>query len=204
MKIHEVEQKADAWFACRIGKVTASELGNLLTPQFEHRTGEMPKSYLYAKAAEAYRGVALPGFSTHATEQGIELEDRARSWFAFQSDHVIRNVGFVETDDGKFGCSPDALLDDDNGLELKCAECQTHVKYLLEGKLPTIYRTQVHGSMFATGRPKWTFMSYRPGFAPFVLKVNRDESICAKIAEAVDKFAGQLDSAMSKLREANA
>lgn len=203
-KIHSlVEQGTEEWLKLRVGKVTASELGNLLTPLFKLREGEGVKTYLCSKAAEQWRGQPLPGFTSHATEQGQLLEDEARREFAFDTDHKIHNVGFVETDDGKFGCSPDALLDEDGGLELKCPEPTNHVRYLLDGTLPKDYACQVHGSMFATGRPWWKFVSYRRGFPAFVLRVERDESICQKIEDAVGLFAIQLEAAIKKLKEAN-
>lgn len=204
MKIHDCAQGELEWLKLRVGKVTASELDNLLSPTFEIRKGEMPKTYLYTKTAEAWRGQPLPGFSSHATEQGQMLEDEARKWFAFSTEHQVKNVGFVETDNGHFGCSPDALLDEDGGLELKCPEPTNHVRYLLDGTLPKDYACQVHGSMFATGRPWWKFVSYRRGFPAFVLRVERDEAICAKIAEVVAQFAGQLSDALAKLKQADA
>lgn len=198
-KIHEIEQGTEDWLTVRVGKVTASELGEILTPLFKVREGETPRTYMYSKLAEAYRGKALPGFSSWSTEQGQELEQEARSWFAFDTEHKVRNVGFVETDDGRFGCSPDALLDDDGGLELKCVEPTNHVRYLLEGRLPPAYACQVHGSMLATGRPWWKFVSYRRGFPAFVLKVERDEEIMGKIQSALASFYEQFDKAMAQL-----
>lgn len=205
MIVHdEALQGSVEWLQLRVGKVTASELHNLLTPAFKLRDGETPKTYLYSKVAEAWRGKPLPGFSSWATEQGQELEDEARKWFAFTTEHTVRNVGFIEADGGMFGCSPDALLDDDGGLELKCPEPTNHCRYLIEGVLPKDYVTQVHGSLFATGRPWWKFVSYRRGFPAFVLKVERDENICAQIGEAVAQFTERFNAAMQRLKEANA
>lgn len=203
MRIHEIPQGDLEWLKLRVGKVTASELNNLLTPAFKPRDGEMPKTYLYSKVAEAWRGEPLPGFSSHSTEQGQLLEDEARREFAFDTEHKVRNVGFVETDDGTFGCSPDALLDEDGGLELKCPEPTNHVRYLLNGELPPQYACQVHGSMFATGRPWWKFVSYRRGFPTFTIRVERDERICRAIEEVVSDFAAKLTAALEQLKQAN-
>lgn len=200
-KIHPIDQGSAEWLQMRVGKVTASELDNLVTPEFSIRKGEMPHGYLCSKLAEAWRGTALPGFSSHATEQGQILEDEARKWYAFTFDaEKIQNVGFVEHDDGRCGCSPDALLDDDGGLELKCPEPQTHVKYLLGGELPKIYAAQVHMSLYVTGRAWWRFVSYRRGFPAFVLRVDRDEAIIAKIAAALGAFYSAFDAGMKTLR----
>lgn len=200
-KIHTILQGDTAWLKLRVGKVTASEASNLLTPEFKLRTGEMPHTYLCEKVAEAWRGEPLPGFSSWATEQGAMLEDEARAWYALEHDDFpIQNVGFVETDDGRAGCSPDALLGDEGGLELKAPEPTNHVRYLLGGELPKQYVVQVHFSMWVTGRPWWRFVSYRRGFPAFVLHVQRDEKICEKIEAAVAAFSKEFDAAMAKLK----
>jgi len=204
MKIYPCDQGGSEWLQARVGKVTASEAGELLTPEFEIRKGETPKTYLARKLAEHILGRPLEGFTSFSTEQGELLEMEARSWFALEFDgvHKVRQVGFVEGDDGRCGCSPDALLDKDGGLELKAPQPTNHVKYLLDGKLPKDYAVQVHFSMFVTGRPWWYFMSYRRKFAPFVLRVERDEAIIEKIREALAKFYKDFDAALAKLKGA--
>lgn len=202
MKIHDsFLQGSPEWLACRVGKVTASEAGNLLTPKLKIRDGEMPTTYMYAKLAEAYRGSPLPGFSTHSTENGEILEDEARKLFCLLHDgDEVRNVGFCEHDDARSGCSPDALIGSHSGLELKCPLQSTHVRYLVEGRIPDAYAAQIHFSLYVTGRSEWVFMSYARKFPPFVLTVQRDEKICAVIAEALEGFYQKFDAAMERLR----
>lgn len=200
MKIHEIPQGEAAWLQLRVGKVTASEMGALLTPEFKLRTGEGPKTYLCTKVAEGFRNRPLPGFSAWATEQGQILEAEARAWYAFETDDKLRNVGFCEHDNGRCGCSPDALVGDEGGLELKSPQPTNHVRYLLDGVLPKDYATQVHGSLYVTGRPWWRFVSYHRGFPAFILTVARDEAICAKIEDALSKFYMLYDAAMERLR----
>lgn len=200
MKIHEVTQGDIDWIKLRAGKVTASEAKELLTPLFATKTGDGVNTYLFKKVAEAYSGFAPDGFSSYETEQGQILEDEARQWFAFETEHRVRNVGFIEHDNGRCGCSPDALLDDDGGLELKCPQQTNHVRYLLDGVLPKDYAVQVHFSLYVSGRAWWKFVSYRRKFPPFVLTVERDEAICEKIEAALNAFAARFDDAMLKLK----
>jgi len=205
MKMHNCEQGTIEWMTIRAGRVTASELDNLVTPIFKARTGDMVASYLYKKVAEAYRGRPLEDedFSNWHTERGQTLEEDARRYYCFNFDHArLTNVGFIEHDSGRFGCSPDALVGDDCGLEIKAPMSKTHVRYLLEGELPKEYAHQVHGSMYATGFPRWQFMSYARGFPAFLITVERDEEIQAKIQEALDAFFIRFDAALEKLRNA--
>lgn len=201
-KIHPVTQGEAEWLQLRVGKVTASELSALVTPEFKIRTGEGPNTYLCEKLAEAWRGKPLPQFSSFATEQGQLLEDEARSWYAFtHDDHKVHNVGFIEHDDGRCGCSPDALLGEDGGLELKCCQPTNHVRYLLAGTLPKEYAAQVHMSLYVSGRAWWRFVSYRRGYPAFMLLVPRDEEIMAKIAAALVAFYPLFDEGMAKMRQ---
>lgn len=199
---HDVAQGEAEWLTLRIGRVTASEIHNLVTPLFKVKDGDGPKTYLYTKLAEAYRGKPLPGFSSWATEQGQELEDEARKWYSLEFDEKIKNCGFVESDDHKCGCSPDGLIGDDGGLELKAPEATNHVRYLIDGVAPKDYIAQIHMAMFVTGRPWWKFVSYHRGFPAFALTIQRDEEICAKIGEALAKFYTAYDEAMAKLKAA--
>lgn len=201
MKIHDCTQGDLEWYKLRAGKVTASEADALLTPLFKISEGAGVYTYLCSKVAEAVGG-ALPSFYSWETEQGQILEDEARKWYSFEFDEEVKNVGFCESDDGRSGCSPDALIGDDGGLELKCPQPTNHVRYLLDGVLPKDYAVQVHFSMFVTGRLWWRFVSYHRKFPPFVLRVDRDEKIQGQIKSALDAFYKRYDEAIAKLKSA--
>lgn len=200
MKIHTVEQGTLEWLQLRLGKVTASELGNLLTPLFKIKTGTTPHTYLCEKVAETWRGQPLPGFGSWATDQGSIKEADAIPFFEFEENCEVQRVGFVEHDDGRCGCSPDGLIGEDGGLEIKCPQPVNHVKYLLDGVVPEQYITQVHGCLYVTGRKWWKFMSYHPDYPPLIVTVQRNESICEKIAEAIAQFSLQFDDAMEQMK----
>ncbi len=201
MKIHCVEQGTLEWLLLRLGKPTASDFDKLLTPLFNARDGEMPKTYLYEKVAEATLKHGLPGFTSFATEQGEILEVEARAWYEFVTGHEIRQVGFVEAEDGKSGCSPDGLCEEHGyGLEMKAPYPQTHVRYLMEGKLPDKYAPQVYGSMYVTGFAQWKFLSYSRGLPPFLLTVKRDETIMRKIGDVLADFHDSFTAAMATVQ----
>lgn len=203
MKIHtEFQQNSLFWLNARAGVVTASEFDNLLTPKFKVREGQMVNTYLARKLAEKWIG-PLPGFSTIDMEFGKILEEEAKPFYTLTFSEEIQDVALITSDDGKIGCSPDGLIGEDGGIEIKCPEPTNHVKYLLAGCLPDDYAAQVHGSMFVTGRDWWKFMSYRRGFPPFVIVIKRDEEIQEAIAEALGEFLPKLDAAYGRLCEMN-
>ncbi len=206
MKIHDCQQGTLEWTKLHFGIPTASGLDNLLTPEFELRKGELPKTYVYKKVAEKLQGRPLIDLSASSfmLEQGMIVEEEARPWYALEYDAQIRQVGFITTDDGRFGCSPDGIIDryEDNpecGIEIKSPAAHTHVKYLVNGVLPKEYVAQVYGSMFATGFKRWMFVSYRRGFPALVLEIQWNAQAMGMIAVAIDSFHSEFDRAMQRI-----
>ncbi len=223
MKIHSVEQNSLEWTKLHFGIPTSSGLDNLITPEFALRKGELPKTYVYKKVAEKLQGRPLIDLSVSSfmLEQGMIIEEEARPWYALEYDKKIKQVGFIAADDGRFGCSPDGLIQTeysvgetigargyafvdgigyDCGLEIKSPAAHTHVKYLCMGVLPKEYVCQVYGSMFATGFKKWIFVSYRRGLPALVLEIPRDEKAMAAIALAIDSFHTEFDRAYNRIQ----
>lgn len=211
MKIHtDCEQGDLTWMLKHIGVLTASCLDQMVDTSFELRKGEMPKTLVFKKLAEAYRGKPLSDLDSRpnsgwSAEQGMILEEEARPFFILETGKQVKQVAFITTDDGLFGCSPDGLILDKkgkpvSGVEIKSPAPYTHVKYLINGVVPNEYIAQVHGSMFATGFDTWWFMSYRRGFPPLIIEVTRNEEIIAKIKNAVEKFHYDFEDAKAKMK----
>jgi hypothetical protein len=200
MKIHDVEQGTLDWVRLHFGIPTASGADNLVTPELKMRDSAMFHTYVYRKASEKHRGVPQLGVSTFAMDQGVMMEEEAKPFFELDSGMRLRNVGFITSDDGLSGCSPDALvIDEDMGFESKCPNPDTHTKYLYEGGVPKEYRAQVHFSMFVTGLPRWGFLSYRRKFPPLWVITKRDEKVMDVFRKAVDAFHRKLPLVMERI-----
>ncbi len=213
MKIHDCEQMTLEWIRLHFGIPTAACLDQLLTPEFELRKGEMPKTLVYKKVAEVIQNRPMIDLdkSSFMMEQGMILEEEARPWFELEYEKKVTRVGFITSDDGRVGCSPDGLIEGEEcGIEIKCPAAHTHVKYLVNGALPKEYAAQVLGSMFVTGFKRWMFVSYRRGFPALVLEIQRDEKAMDAINRAVCSFhldfihAETRISNITKLREMEA
>ncbi len=191
------------WIQLHFGIPSAASLDQLLTPNFELRKGEMPASYVFKKVAEVIQNRPTIDLSSSSfmMEQGMILESEARPWFELEYDRKVKTVGFITTDDGRCGCSPDGLiLNDECGLEIKCPSAPVHVKYLVNGVLPKEYSAQVLGSMFVTGFKKWIFVSYRRGFPALVLEIQRDEKAMFAIENAINVFHADFERAMDRIQ----
>lgn len=199
----EFNQLSPEWLAVHIGKPTASEFKQFMTTKYKAREGDMFTSFVAKKVAQAWLGRSLGSFSTFSTEQGQLREDEARPYAMLELNEEIDQVGFITGADGRCGCSPDGLIGEDSGVEIKCPEPQTHVRYLMEGVVPDDYLPQVNGSIYVSGRKRWVFMSYCVGFPALMLTVKRDEKIMAAIGEALTKFYSSFDAAFDVLNAAS-
>lgn len=186
----DVEQQSEAWFKIRAGRPTASEFSRILTP-----TGKDSAAwhdFATELVAETIRPDEIPSFTGNRhTDRGNELEPEAREHFAAIMGLEVRTTGFVTRDDGIVGCSPDGLIYHGDtpvaGLEIKCPTGKAHAIDFLGGELPAKHRPQVHGGMAVTGLPSWYFLSYCPGFAPLIVRQDRD-GYTEKLADALDRF----------------
>ena len=202
MKVHtEFQQGSIEWLEARCGIPTASEFNRLVTDKFEPRKGETPKTFLAEKLAEAWCG-PLPGFGAWATEQGTILEERAIPWLELEHALTVERVGFITTDDGRIGCSPDGMSGK-IGLEVKCPQAPHQIKTLLGGDVPSEYGPQIHGGMLVTGFESWTFLSYHTRLPKFVAIVPRDEGIQTRLQEALASFLTDFDLAWARLCDKN-
>lgn len=205
MRIIECEQRSELWSTARAGVVTASQIDRIVSPTLKIRTGEGPYTYLCEKLAERLTGMPIEqlniaSYRFGVVEQGTLLEPEALGTVEFILGQTIKPVGFITTDDGRVGCSPDGLLDA-GGVEIKCPQAQTHLKYLSENCLPPEYALQVHGSMYVTGAPQWRFVSYHRRFRMLSLVVARDEVVQNVIGKALDEFLKRLDAAYQRERD---
>jgi hypothetical protein len=155
--------------------------------------------YLDRLAAEIITGQPDPdSYTSAAMERGHALEDEARGYYAFVKRVKPKQVAFVKR--GRAGASPDALIGDDGGLEIKIAMPTVQLPRLRAGKLPTEHKAQVQGNLWISGRAWWDFMSYWPGLPPLIVRVERDEEYIARLAKAVDAFNEELDALVQAIR----
>lgn len=200
LEILDCEQSSAEWFAARSGIVTASEFKTVMREGKSGSASVTRAAYMRKLAGEILTGDPAPeGYSNPFMERGKELEDEARDLFAMRGHEPMR-VGFIRNDDVRAGCSPDSLIGDDSGLEIKVAIPAVQIERLQRGRLPPEHVGQVQGSMWITGRPTWHFMSYCPKLPPLILEIGRDEAKVAEIAKAVAAFNDELDALVAAIR----
>ncbi len=191
MKRLDIEQGSDEWFQARLGIPTVSRFADFITPA----RGDYSKSairYIARLIREKHSG-PVAGFQNAAMLHGIATEDEARSWYEFENDCVVEQVGLILSKGA--GWSPDGLVGS-GGIEIKCPDEDTHIMYLLADVLPREYAPQCHGALFI-GELVWLdFVSYCPGYPTFVVRVRPDD-YTAKVGAALEKFLTEYNDALA-------
>jgi dihydrofolate reductase len=134
-------------------------------------------------------------------QRGTELEPLARNFYELMTDNEVTEVGFCMHDQAQCGISPDGLIGDEGGLEIKCPAPQTHVKYLRDNKLPTQYKQQVQGCLWITGREWWDFVSFHESMPVMTVRVQRDDDYIQLLEAEVLKAVETIETEVNRLKE---
>lgn len=200
MRILQIEQGSDEWLQARLGKPTASRFGDIVTPE----KGDKSKTYttyLYELLGELLAGDRDESYRSQWMDRGNELEEHAREKYEFLKDTTIDTVGIVFNDDLTIGASPDGLIGYNAGVEIKCPKASTIVKYMIEDRLPLIYKPQVQGNLWICEREYWDFIAYHPNTNMFIHRVYRDEDYIKKMSSYLSDFVDELKTKYDTLKD---
>lgn len=197
--IDSYAQGSPGWFQARLGNPGASNASKIITTKGE--PSKQATEYMYQLAGELIAGKPEETYQSFNMQKGTEREAEARMVFEMENEIEVRQVALVYKDEKRmFHCSPDGLIGNDSGIEIKCPMLKTHVSYLLAGKLPTDYFGQVQMSLYVTEREHWTFCSYYPDLPMFKIRVERDEKYIKLLSDELDRFCYDLAALVAKLR----
>jgi len=199
MKIIDVAQGTPEWKALRLGRPTASRFDRIITNKTMKYSGQA-RGLIAQLLAEKVLGYSLEDFSGNAwSHRGTSLESEARAYYSLQRDVEIEEIGFVLTDDGRVGASPDGkIVGVNSGIELKAFEAGHHMRCLLGYEDP-VKATQIQGQLFVT---EWDYidqLAYSPSFPPVILRTHRDEPFITALDVCLKRFLSEMDEAQAAL-----
>jgi len=193
-----IEQGTEAWFQCRLGKVTASEVVDVMSKGKGSAESAGVRNYRAQLACERLTGEREKTYTNGAMQRGTDLEPMARECYEFLKGVTVEQVAFVDHPTVELsGASPDGLVGLDGLVEIKCPNSATHIDYLLAGEPPTTYIKQMVWQMACTGRQWCDFVSYDPRLPEelqlFVVRLHRDDAAIAEMEAAVIAFNHSVD-----------
>jgi len=203
--MEEIIQGTEEWFNCRLGKITASRITDLMA---KTKTGEGAgaKNYRAQLVCERLTGAREESYINAAMQRGTDMEPVARECYEFITGNTVEQIGFIDhATVPMLGCSPDGLLTDGLGMvEIKCPNTSTHIKTLLSG-MGEEHLPQIQGYMWITGRQWFDFISYDPrlpdGLQLYVQRVTRDDTYISELSANVLQFLAEVAEMEAKLKE---
>jgi putative phage-type endonuclease len=150
-----MQQLSAEWFDARKGRITGSRIGAVL--------GLSP----YSTRADVMREMVREYFGAErefsgnvATAYGSDRESAAKADYELMTGQKVQEVGLiVHPVHDWLAASPDGLVGDDGGVEIKCP---------YSGKLKTLaeqphYEAQIRLCMEVTGRSTWHYYAWTDG-----------------------------------------
>ena len=201
--MNEVEQRSDAWFSARLGKVTASRVADVIAKTKSGYSASRD-NYMAQLICERLTGQQGESFTNAAMTWGTETEPLARSAFEAYADVMVEEVGFVPHPRIRdSGASPDGLVGLFGMLEIKCPNTATHIDTLLTQTVPGKYITQMQWQMRCCERQWCEFVSFDPRLPQdlqlFVKRVEFNQTYVAMLEEEVINFLEELEIKVAKL-----
>lgn len=196
MEIKNFEQGSPEWFNVRKGKMTASHataIGN---------SGKGLDTYIHTIMAEFYSSGEKEEFGTKDTERGNEYEPIARAVYELDNDVTVDEVGFMEYNE-YVGASPDGLIGEDGGLEIKSINDTNYFSYLLNGEseISSSYIWQIQMNLLISGRKWWDLVIYNPNFkrSMLVFRILPDQEKFEALEKGFAKGIELINSIKSKI-----
>lgn len=185
----DMEQRGPEWFKARCGIVTASAVGKLLTPTLKVADNDTSRGITAGLVAERITGMCDPTYTNDDMWRGIEHEPLARDVYSGHYQQAVE-CGFMRLDgDGwQLGLSPDGLVADEGGIEIKCPRSKGHITTILADSVPPFYMAQIQAALLVSGREWWDYVSFCAGLPLFVKRVLPDTAWFGAIVAACIQF----------------
>lgn len=194
-KHHKIEQNTEEWMALRCGRFTASTFKNL----FVEKSKAGYNNEIYRVVFERLTGETPDSYTSKDMDRGHEVEPFARKEYEMASFNDTQDGGFWSL--GKYiGASPDALINGNGLLEIKCPKYSTMIPYLLNPKLPNEYKWQTYGQLYVTQREWLDFIAYHPLLKPLIIRVYPDKEIFTQLETELNIAIEKVEEIIERLK----
>jgi hypothetical protein len=210
----DIKQGTPEWDEMRLGRITGSGVDALMSDprsKAAKDAGELSDgatNYLLKRVSECYLGYTGDKLDLKQFEWGHANEPEARQYYEVSKGVLALEVGFVEMKPW-VGVSPDSLVGDDGGLEIKCPyNNAVHLSYLEIQNQDDLqecekgYYWQIQMCMFVTGRHWWDFVSYDPRMTGqyrfHCIRIDRNEAHIADLQARVERGAKFINEKLIK------
>lgn len=186
------------WVETGLGRVGASQLHKWTAvakrPDKDgfHRPLQARLDLERELAFEKAFGVPFTFYMNSAMQDGIDNEDFVRQEYARQSGNKVTTVGAFYDEYSR--ASPDGLVGDDGGLEIKWLKDNSWSQ-VVAAQIPYSgssgdHFLQCQGNMRLSGRKWWDYVAGNESTGKFIiLRIERDEEVIASLDESLKSVA---------------
>lgn len=198
-------QQSDEWFAARKGVITGSRFRDCRSKLKSGLPSKECISYAQDTARERCDGKVPQKFQNQSMRTGTLEEPHARLHYEAITGNLVQEVGFITTDDGLFGLSPDGLVDDDGVVEIKTmVSSATLFQAVADGDISE-YIDQCNGYLWLLGRQWVDLVLWCPDLEPLGLQmtihhITRDEAAIEALEADLMAFSKLVAEFEHKLR----
>jgi hypothetical protein len=210
----DLVQGTDEWLDARRGILTASVVGDLITPKtVRPASNDTSRSLTMLLVAERITGYSDPVYVSDDMMRGIVDEPIARTAYAKHKGVRVDELGFMVRDDAtpmgslptwRLGYSPDGLVGDDGLIEIKSRRAKAQVATILTDEVPMANLAQMHAGMLVADRAWCDYVSFSGGLPLYVKRVHRDEKwdkVIVDVATEFETTAAQMVAAFNLIAE---
>lgn len=169
----DLEQGSDEWLAARCGLVTASTVGQLITPKtIKPAVNDYSRGLAATLVAERLTGHVEPMQVSQAMLRGTLDEPFARAAYSEHYAPAVE-VGFMvrEYREFKLGYSPDGLVGEDGLIEIKSRAQKKHLQTILADEVPLENMAQIQCGLLVSQREWCDYVSFCSGMPLWTKRV---------------------------------
>lgn len=210
MRIHNIAQHLESgeanpdWLALRAGKFSGSDFNQYMAIVDKGKLSDTAETALHKKVLSGI-GEVFDSYKSESMERGNELEPLARQAYMCETFADVQEVGFVDWERLRAGCSPDGVIYRADGqiekiIEIKCPEIVSYLRYAESAsKIPALYKTQMQYNMLITGAKSCDFVAYYPGMRLIIHTIDADAELQSNIVIALEKLNVRYDEILTQI-----
>lgn len=205
MEYSEFEQGSMEWLLARVGRFSASNAYKLLDRNAKGLPTAEFTNYRWQLIVERLTGQPTYTFENDAMRWGKQTEPVARSFYEALTDKIVEQVALVEHATLSFViCSPDGMVDEDGGLEIKCLTTKNHLEVILTDKPIADHVLQCQFQMWVMERDWIDLLYFDPRLPDYlqakIFEIERDEEVIAKLESNVLSLEADINKTIEQLQ----
>ena len=200
-------QGSEEWLEYKRGKITSSGVIDILKGTRGNYLASRDK-YIMLKVAERLIDFQSHNIQSKSMRDGTGNEPIARFAYEARTGESVEQIGFIDHPTIKnFGCSPDGLVNQDGGVEIKCMDTVNHLSRVYEGaaNIDRAHIVQMNTCMLCTGRAWWDYVLFDPNLPDNIglvyYRFYPDKALQEEISKEVVICNIQIEAIVKKLKE---